>query len=101
MKEGEVRTITQVCERRTCEECGEPATAQLTFVLPDARHNSASSGYGRDDISWCSDEKMFVCKEHEGARYSIARRIGMEWCALFPCEKFEHLFLYWKEVKVE
>lgn len=99
MKEGEVRTITQVYERRTCEECGEPATAQLAFLLPNARHNPASSGYGKDDISYCHDETMFVCKAHAERRGAIALRLGMEWCALFPIERFEHLFYYWKEVK--
>ena len=99
MIEGETRTITQICKRRTCEECGEPATAQLTFLLPNARINPASSAYGGDDISWCSDGKVFVCREHEELRHSIGKRLGMEWCALFPYNRFPHLFLYWEEVE--
>lgn len=98
MEEGEKRFSTQVCKRRVCEICGEVATHQLTFLLPNARRNPASRGYGKDDISWCSDDKMFVCNDCEKAKYDIAKGKGMEWCADFPYgERFKHLFLYWKE----
>ena len=30
---------------------------------------------------------------------TIASELGMEWCALFPHDRFPHLFLYWEEVK--
>lgn len=96
MKEGERRTTKEICKSRDCEICGEKATARLTFLLPSCRSNPASSAYGKDDCSWCSDAEMFVCKEHEKDRYKIAKELNMEWCGLFPnTEKFKHMFLYW------
>lgn len=94
MKEGDVRT--QVCVRRVCEECGELATHKLTFLLPHARTNQASSAYGKDDCSWCSDKAVFVCDECEKNRHSIAKELGMGWCAAFPYKRFEHMFLNWE-----
>ena len=99
MKEGVVKVITQECKRQECEECGEVATHQLTFLLPNARSNPASNGYGKDDISWCSDEKMFVCDEHVKAKYELAEDRGMEWCSSYPYKNFQHMFLYWETIK--
>ena len=99
MIEGEERTIKQVCKRRTCEVCGEPATGRLGFLLPNPRHNPASKGFGGDDISWCSDDSTFVCAAHEEDRYKLARERGMEWASLMKFERFQHLFFYWETVK--
>jgi len=56
-----------------------------------------SRGYGKDDISWCADDRMFVCDEHKEDKYTIAEEKGMEWCASYPCnDRFKHLFLYWE-----
>ena len=92
------RTIKQVLKRRLCEKCSEPATHKLTFLLPNARCNSASSAYGRDDCSWCSDKVAFVCDEHEKDRHEIAKELGMVWCAAFPYKRFNRMFVYWEEV---
>ena len=76
-----------------CDYCDAEATQQLTFVLPNARTNPASTGYGRDDISWCSDAKAFVCEDCARRRHEIGRELGMEWCASFQNgERFGHLF---------
>jgi len=99
MKVGDTRILKQVCKRRECEKCDAPATHKLSFLLPHARTNQASSAYGKDDCSWCSDEKMFVCDEHEKDRHHIAEELGMGWCSSFPYAKFEHMFLYWEVVK--
>jgi len=100
MKEGEERTIKQVCKRRKCEYCDKLATVQLTFLLPNCRSNPASSAYGKDDCSWCSDAEVFVCDKHEKDKYGIAEDNGKEWCAEYPYgERFKHLFLYWETVK--
>lgn len=99
MEEDETRTLKQICKRRRCEVCNEPATFQLTFLLPNARGNPASHGFGKDDISWYADEKMFVCDEHEKKRYSLAEDMGMVWCASFPYNRFKHLLLYWEVVR--
>lgn len=99
MEEGKIRTIKQICKRETCEQCGKPATWQLTFLLKNARSNPASKAYGRDDCSYCSDEKMFVCDKCAEDKYKIARDLDMDWCSAFPFKNFRHLFLNWKEIK--
>ena len=100
MQENEKRTITQICKRRVCEICGAPATYRLTFLLPNARSNPASSGYGKDDISWCKDGEAFVCDKHNNSeRNKIANELGMKWCASFPFnDRWKHLFLFWETV---
>jgi len=98
MNEGETRTTEEICVRRECEKCGKPATWQLTYLHKNARANPASHGYGRDDVSWCSDKDVFVCDEHEKERRNIGEELGMDWCSAFPYgERFKHLFLYWKK----
>ena len=99
MKEGEVRILKQVCKRRECEVCSEPASHMLSFLLPNARGNPASSACGKDDISWCSDMKMFVCEAHEKDRRRLAGEKGMEWCATYSFDRFKHMFLYWEKEK--
>jgi hypothetical protein len=98
MKEGDTRIISETCVRRECFECGEPATKRITYLRPNARNNPQSSGYGKDDISWCCDEEEFTCDEHEkkssGGSY--------EYCATFTYgERFAHMFLYWAGKVVE
>ncbi len=96
--EEQTRTIKQTLKRRECDMCiGKPATHQLTFLLPNARSNPASSAYGRDDCSWCSDEKLFACDECEKDKWNIAEKIGMKWCSDFSYKNFKHLFEYWEE----
>lgn len=95
----QVRTIKQVHKRRICEKCGELATHKLTFLLPNARANPASSAYGKDDCSWCSDEKVFVCDTHDKDCHLIAKELGMGWCASFPYERFKHMFEYWEDIE--
>lgn len=99
MKEGDTRTLKQVCKRRECGECFKPATHKLTFLLRRTRMNPASAAYGRDDCSWCSDKDVFACKVHEKDRQNIAKSLGMVWCAAFSYERFPHMFLYWEVVK--
>ena len=100
MQEGDKRI--QICRRRKCEICGELATHQLTFLLPKARINPASSGYRKDDLTYCSDRKLFVCDEHQNERYQFAKNWGIEWCADFPYnDRFKHLFLCWEKKEEE
>ena len=99
MKVGDIRTIRQRLNRRGCEYCEEPATHKITFLLPNARSNPASKAYGRDDCSWCSDQAVFVCDEHEEDRYKIGRELEMGWCSSFGYERFKHMFEYWEEIK--
>lgn len=99
--EGETKMIRQVQTRQTCEECGEPAYHRLTFLLVGARSNPASSAYGRDDCTWCSDHEMFSCREHETKiRRDTERERTYTWCSSFPAtDGFKHMFLYWKTTK--
>ena len=99
MKEGDIRK--QVAKRRDCEVCGELAAKRLTFLLPHSRSNPSSTGYGKDDISWCSDSEVFVCDEHETDAREIGRNRGVEYCSTFFYERFPHVFLYWVEIKEE
>ena len=98
--EGDTIVSTETRLRRKCEICGEPSHYKQTFLLPNARSNPASNGYHKDDISWCSDTHMFLCKEHR----NNGSLDGYEVCSLFPAsERFAHMFLYWSktEQKIE
>ena len=100
MKIGEIRTIKQRFNRRGCEYCEEPATHKLTFLLPNARGNPQSKAFHRDDCSWCSDQDVFVCDEHNKKdRYKIERELEMGWCSSFGYERFKHMFEYWEDIK--
>lgn len=81
-------------EERCCEECGEIATRQVTYLYKNARSNRASSGYGKDDISLCSDGVAYTCNacvekvQREGPD-------GMDWCSTtFGKERYPHLFTH-------
>jgi len=92
IKVGDLRVTTEEYARRECFICGEDATKRITYLMPNARRNPQSSGYGKDDISWCSDEEEFTCDEHEkqstGGSY--------EHCATFTYSaQFAHMFFYW------
>ncbi len=101
MKLGEERITKEICVEQCCEECGESAKYKHTFLLNGARQDRASSAYGRDDCSWCSDEDKFACEEH---KEKIRREApnGMGWCSTFErIPRFEHMFLYRKKVSEE
>jgi hypothetical protein len=81
---------------RECVVCGEPATRRIAYLLRNARSNPASAGFGKDDISWCSDAEQFTCDEHEKNRPPTPD--GMEWCSTFDNGKrFAHMFFEWSE----
>ena len=91
-REGEVRE--QTLTRATCEECGEPATRKVTFLLDNARRNPASSAYGKDDCRWCSDAEAFACETH---RHTLKPPQGHSLCSIFPCTaRLAHMFLVWR-----
>lgn len=53
---------------------------------------AASSGYRKDDISWCQDFAAFACDEHEK---QVERNSpeDMEYCATFTNGvRFAHMF---------
>mgnify|MGYP000942105831 FL=1 len=94
--EGDTKTVTSIMERVGCDECGEPAVFKHTYLLKDARRNPASTAYGKDDCSWCSDAVSYTCREHRRPAMD-----GHDWCATFECvPRFYHMFLRWRETKV-
>ena len=96
--EGETRTRTEVKRRRECERCGAPATRRVTYLLDNCRSNPASSGYLRDDCSWCSDSEAFAC---DRCQRDIERDApdGMSWCSTFGGARFPHMLLDREEVR--
>jgi len=100
-KEGDVRIVTQKFCRHECETCGEPATKEHTYLMPNARNNPASSGYGKDDISWCSDFKLFSCDDCSEKNREENVPDGYRWVATFSFERFEHLFFFWNDISTE
>lgn len=97
MQLNEERIIKEICVEQVCQECEEPAKWKHTFLLYNARRNTASSAYGRDDCSWCSDEHKFSCDAHR-EKVEKDKPYGMDWCATFSRKKHEHMFLYWKTI---
>lgn len=97
--EGETEIVIKMRVRHECHICGEPAQFKHSFLLEGARRNPASSAYGKDDCSWCSDTELFVCKEHEKERTPPD---GYSWCSTFTAsDRFANMFLYWQEKKQE
>lgn len=97
---GDTRTITQEYRIRPCEVCGENATHRLTYLLPNARTNPASRGYGRDELTWCADAERIVCATHaENPRSSAPA--GTEWCAEFNGALRPHMIGEWTTTSTE
>lgn len=102
MKLGDTIIIQKECVEKTCYECGEPAMKRHSFLYENSRGNPASSGYGKDDISWCSDDEAFACIKCDVVVRTENCPRDMKWCSTFTrCEKFEHMFLEWKETKLD
>lgn len=93
--EGDLRT--QVRVRRQCDLCIKLAEYLIAFVLEGARTNPASSAYGKDDITWCSDREAFACEEH---RDGLQRPPGgFMWGATFSGTRYPHMLLRWSNNK--
>jgi hypothetical protein len=97
--EGERKIVARTRIRVECDQCGEPATKRHTYLLPNARRNPASSAFGRDDCSWCSDHEVFRCNTCEPQGGSIEPSVeGYGWCSTFEAvPRFAHMFLRWDE----
>ena len=95
-KEGMERT--QVLSRRGCDVCGGLATKRITYLRENCRSNPASSAYGRDDCSWCSDAEAYSCDEHQREVERDAPE-GMRWASTFDGLKLPHMLLEWRTVE--
>ena len=101
--EGDTKQILRVRERVCCDNCGEPADEKHTYLLPNARRNPKSAGYGKDEISWCSDHEVFSCDACRKLQFrGRPPQEGYEWCATFSLfdrdgkpTRFVHMFLRW------
>ena len=99
--EGDVKVTTYKRVRKCCDNCGEPAHYLNAFLLPNFRNNPASTAYGRDDCSWCEDERRFSCKDPNCQR-DMRHLDGYVSCSTFPAsERFAHMFLVWEIQKEE
>lgn len=97
--EGEIKIVLKTKCRRHCDNCGEPATKRITFLLENARRNPGSSAYGRDDCSYCADAEAFTCDECERTVQRNAPP-GMDWCGTFFGPRATHYLLFWHEQEV-
>lgn len=98
--EGETKTVVRTRVRIECENCGEPADQRHSYLLPDARRNRQSSGYGKDDLVWCSDHERHTCKFCRDSIWGgrAPQTDGYEWCSTFKAsDQFAHMFLRWDE----
>lgn len=95
--EGEVKLVKRTRVRLACDECGEPAVYRHTYLFDGVRRNPASSAFGKDDCSWCSDAQVLTCKDCvpatptgcvENSRYEAG-------------ERFAHMFLCWQDEEVQ
>ncbi len=102
--EGETKTVIKTRVRQECENCREPATHKHTYLndgLTGARNNPASSAYGRDDCTWCSDYDIYTCDDCKQKDCEAGLPSYYHSCAIFKVERMPHLFLYWEEREVE
>ena len=102
--EGETKTFIKTRVRQECENCGEPATQKHTYLNDGptgARNNPASSAYGRDDCTWCSDYDLYLCDDCKRISYEVNIPRYYHWCSTFKIERMPHLFLCWEEQEVE
>ena len=96
--EGSVKFTVKTRVRRECDNCGEPATKRLTYCYINGRRNPASSMYGRDDCTYCSDHDAYACGDCEREVQRVCCPDGMRWGATFiATERNAHMFLTWHE----
>ena len=94
---GDVKITKQIRRWQACEECGYPAKYKIAFLLEGFRHNPASSGYGRDDCSWCSDLEIFACEKHKRTLDRAPQGYHHGSC-IFTLRKLKHMGFYWETV---
>lgn len=102
--EGETKTILKTRVRRACDLCNKPATYRISFMLKNFRSNPASSGYHRDDCTWCSDEDRYSCDEHKKKveqTYTFKLDAGYQWGGTWSLARSPHMGLYWKEEELD
>lgn len=100
--EGKERIRREVRRRHQCDRCGGHATRKLRFLVEDGRRNPASSAFGRDDCSYCSDYDAFACEKCEREVECTYAPRGMRWSSTsYATTRNQHMFLYWEEYEIE
>ncbi len=94
---GQTETITRVARWHECDECSNPASHRVTFLLENARYNPRSSAYGRDDCSRCSDLDAYACRKHLEQTVREAPS-GYSWCAHMALKSHKHMGFYWHTI---
>jgi hypothetical protein len=101
--EGEVKIVRKERVRCECGYCGEPAFYKNTYLNDGehgARRNPASTAFGKDDCTWCSDFDDFLCPECHQRDEKDNVPDGYGWCSTFQADRFPHMFLRWQETDV-
>lgn len=93
---GQTETVTKIARWHECDECGNPASHRITFLLENARRNPASSAYGRDDCSRCSDLDAYACKKHLETTIRTPPP-SYSWCAHIALRSHKSMGFYWQE----
>lgn len=95
--EGDLKFVVKERIRRECDNCGEPATKRISYCYINGRRNPASSMYGRDDCTFCSDHEAFSCDACEREVTRVCCPDGMNWGGTFYGESMSHMLLHWVE----
>lgn len=96
--EGDVKIIVKTRRRHECNNCGEPSTKRFSFCYINGRKNPASSMYGRDDCSYCSDADVYSCDACERDVRRETCPDGMQWAATQTLTDSNALrFMQWVE----
>lgn len=98
---GDRRTIVEELLWRECDQCGEPAKYQQTYLLKGTRSNPNSSAYGRDDCSHCSDSEIFVCEEHKDWAWHNPPDGYVDCARISLNEHYKHLGQYWEKISTQ
>lgn len=91
------KIIKKYTDKAWCENCGEFAIERHLLSLPNARTNPASTGYGKDDISRCSDAEAYSCGSDE-CNKSLKNKEGYEWGGTYG--PFKDGFKIWREKEI-
>lgn len=96
----DVQIIHKRLADRACDYCSAPATYRNTYLNDGergARHNPASSAFGRDDCTWCSDFDDYLCAKCHERDETDNVPDGFGWCSTFEKSKFPKMFKVWVE----
>ena len=94
-KIGDTRVYVETLEGRECQECGERADYRISFLLEGFRSDPASSAYGKDDCTWCSDLDFYACEAHKSQAAGEAP-IGFDrGASIWSIKKFPHFGVEW------